>query len=134
MTDLRVVTTNGTDAILDQSTLQDFAASLRGRVLQPEDNGYDDARKVWNGMIDRRPALIAKCAGAADVIAAVRFAREQNLIFSIKGGGHNVTGNAVCEGGLVIDPSGMRSTRVDPVSLTVRAAAGGARGEARPGQ
>ena len=124
MTGLCVVTTNGTDAILDQSTLQDFAASLRGALLRPGDSGYDESRKVWNGMIDRRPALIAKCAGAADVIAAVRFAREQNLIFSIKGGGHNVTGNAVCEGGLVIDPSRMRSIRVDPVSLTVRAEAG----------
>jgi len=124
MTGLCVVTTNGTDAMLDQSTLQDFAASLRGALLRPGDSGYDESRKVWNGMIDRRPALIAKCAGAADVIAAVRFAREQNLIFSIKGGGHNVTGNAVCEGGLVIDPSRMRSIRVDPVSLTVRAEAG----------
>ena len=124
MTGLCVVTTNGTDAILDQSTLQDFAASLRGALLRPGDSGYDESRKVWNGMIDRRPALIAKCAGAADVIAAVRFAREQNLIFSIKGGGHNVSGNAVCEGGLVIDPSRMRSIRVDPVSLTVRAEAG----------
>jgi FAD/FMN-containing dehydrogenase len=124
MTDLRVITSDGGNRILEEATVRDFAANLRGPLLRPADCGYDEARRVWNGMIDRRPALIAKCAGAADVIAAVRFAREQNLIFSIKGGGHNVTGNAVCEGGLVIDPSRMRSIRVDPVSLTVRAEAG----------
>ena len=124
MTDLRVITSDGGNRILEEATVQDFAANLRGPLLRPGDSGYDEARRVWNGMIDRRPALIARCAGVADVIAAVRFAREQNLIFSIKGGGHNVTGNAVCEGGLVIDPSRMRSIRVDPVSLTVRAEAG----------
>jgi hypothetical protein len=124
MADLRVAATTGTDAILEEAAVHAFADSLRGQLLQLGDSDYDESRKVWNGMIDRRPALIAKCAGAADVIAAVRFAREHNLIFSIKGGGHNVTGNAVCEGGLVIDPSRMRSIRVDPVSLTVRAEAG----------
>jgi hypothetical protein len=124
MTDLRVITTEGTGAILEEAAVHEFAANLRGPLLRPGDGGYYQARKVWNGMIDRHPALIAKCAGAADVIAAVRFAREHNLIFSIKGGGHNVTGNAVCEGGLVIDPSRMKSIRVDPLSRTVRAEAG----------
>jgi hypothetical protein len=124
MTDLRVIAGDGGDSILAEATVSDFAANLRGPLLRPGDGGYDESRKVWNGMIDRRPALIAKCAGAADVMAAVRFAREHNLVFSIKGGGHNVTGNAVCEGGLVIDPSCMRSIRVDPVSLTVRSESG----------
>jgi len=86
MTDFRVITTNGTDAILEEATVQDFAADLRGRLLRPGDDGYDDARKVWNGMIGRRPALIARCAGTADVIAAVRFAREHGLLVSVKGG------------------------------------------------
>ncbi len=97
---------------------------LRGRLLHPGDGGYDEARKVWNGMIDRRPALIARCAGPADVIASVRFARDHGLLVSVKGGGHNITGNAVCEGGLMIDLSPMKSVRVDPVKLTARAEAG----------
>jgi hypothetical protein len=74
MTDLRVVTTEGADAILEEAAVHDFAANLRGPLLRPGDGGYDEARKVWNGMIDRHPALIARCAGVADVIAAVRFA------------------------------------------------------------
>ena len=77
MTDLRVVTTEGSDAILEEAAVHDFAANLRGSLLHPGDSGYDEARKVWNGMIDRRPALIARCAGPADVIAAVRFARSR---------------------------------------------------------
>jgi len=124
MTDFRVITTNGTDAILEEATVQDFAADLRGRLLRPGDDGYDDARKVWNGMIGRRPALIARCAGTADVIAAVRFAREHGLLVSVKGGGHNITGNAVCEGGLMIDLSPMKSVRVDPTKRIARAEAG----------
>src|ERR1700719_4131617 len=100
MTDLRVITTNGTDTILEEATVQNFADSLRGPLLHPGEGGYDEARKVWNGMIDRRPALIARCAGVADVIAAVRFARTHELLVSVRGGGHNITGNAVCEGGL----------------------------------
>ena len=79
MTDLRVVTTEGSDAILEEAAVQDFAASLRGPLLRPGEGGYDEARKVWNGMIDRRPALIARCAGVADVIAAVRFARTTSF-------------------------------------------------------
>jgi FAD/FMN-containing dehydrogenase len=75
-------------------------------------------------MIDRRPALIEQSAGADDIVAAVRFVREHNLIFSVKGGGHNVTGNAVCEGGLMINPSAMKSVRADPVGMTVRAESG----------
>src|ERR1700692_3925617 len=124
MTDLRVVTTEGTDAILEKATVQKFADSLRGPLLQPGEGGYDEARKVWNGMIDRRPALIARCAGVADVIAAVRFARAHELLLSVRGGGHNITGNAVCEGGLMIDLSPMKGVRVDPVKRIARAEAG----------
>jgi FAD/FMN-containing dehydrogenase len=124
MTDLRVIATDGSDKILEEITVQNFADSLRGRLLRLGDDGYDAARRVWNGMIDRRPALIARCAGPADVIAAVRFARENGLLVSVKGGGHNITGNAVCEGGLMIDLSPMKSVRVDPVARTARAEAG----------
>src|ERR1700739_4432221 len=124
MTDLRIITANGTDAILEEATVQNFADSLRGPLLSPREGGYDEARKVWNGMIDRRPALIARCAGVADVIAAVRFARTHELLVSVRGGGHNITGNAVCEGGLMIDLSPMKSVRVDPVKRSARAEAG----------
>jgi FAD/FMN-containing dehydrogenase len=124
MTDLRVVTTEGTDAILEEAAVHDFAANLRGPLLHPGDSGYDEARKVWNGMIDRRPALVARCAGTADVIAAVRFARSHGLLVSVKGGGHNITGNAVCDSGLMIDLSPMKSVRVDPLKRIARAEGG----------
>src|SRR5438046_3578194 len=124
MTDLRITTTNGTDAILEEATVQKFADSLRGPLVASAEDGYDGARKVWNGMIDRRPALIARCAGVADVVAAVRFARTHELLVSVRGGGHNITGNAVCEGGLMIDLSRMKSVRVDPARRTARAEAG----------
>src|SRR6516164_9323904 len=124
MTDLRVITSDGGDRILEEAAVQAFADSLRGRLVRPGEDGYDEARKVWNGMIDRRPALIARCAGVADVMAAVRFAREHELLVSVRGGGHNITGNAVCEGGLMIDLSPMKSVRVDPMKRTARAEAG----------
>jgi FAD/FMN-containing dehydrogenase len=91
-----------------------FKATLRGPVLQPGEPGYDDARAVWNAMIDRRPALIARCAGTADVVTAVNFARENGLALAVRGGGHNIAGSAVCADGLVIDLSGMRDVHVDP--------------------
>jgi FAD/FMN-containing dehydrogenase len=124
MTDLRVTTTEGTDAIFEDAAVRDFAANLRGPLLCPGDGGFDEVRRVWNGMIDRRPALIARCAGAADVIAAVRFARAHGLLVSVRGGGHNITGNAVCEGGLMIDLAPMKSVRVDPAKRIARAEAG----------
>jgi FAD/FMN-containing dehydrogenase len=124
MTDLRITTTSGTDTVLDEATIQGFMTGMRGSLLRPGDAGYDEARTVWNGMIDRRPALIAHCAGAADVIQAVHFARTHHLLVSVRGGGHNVTGTAVCDGGLMIDLSRMRSVRVDPGRRTVRAEGG----------
>jgi FAD/FMN-containing dehydrogenase len=84
---------------IDAEALQRFAEGVRGDVLRPGDEGYDDARSIWNGLIDRRPALIVQSTGAADVVDAVNFAREQGLVLSIKGGGHNVAGNAVNDGG-----------------------------------
>jgi FAD/FMN-containing dehydrogenase len=98
-------------------------------VLAPGDPGYDDARSLWNGLIDRSPALIVQCSGAADVVDAVNFAREQGLVLSIKAGGHNVAGNAVNDGGLVIDLSQMRGVHVDPATQTVRVQGGATLGD-----
>jgi FAD/FMN-containing dehydrogenase len=91
-----------------------FKATLRGPVLQPGDPGYDDARALWNAMIDKRPALIVRCAGTADVQASVAFARQNGLPLAVRGGGHNIAGSALCDDGLVIDLSGMRHVLVDP--------------------
>ena len=113
-----------TEAILADDQVQTFNASLRGALLCPGDTGYDDARTIWNAMIDRHPALIARCAGVADVIQAVNFARTHDLLVAVRGGGHNVAGNAVCEGGLMIDLSPMKSVRVDPVHRIARAEPG----------
>ena len=88
--------------------------AFRGRLISPHDTDYDSARAIWNGAIDRRPRLIARCIGTSDVIAAVRFARDHDLEIAIRGGGHNVAGTAVCDDGIVIDLSAMRAVRVDP--------------------
>src|SRR6266511_4663820 len=117
------------DAMLDADTVQGFSERVRGPVLRAGDPGYDDARAIWNGLIDRRPALIVRCTGAADVVDAVNFAREQNLLLSVKGGGHNVAGNAVNDGGVVIDLSQMRGVHVDPATKTVRAQGGATWGD-----
>ena len=124
MTDLRVTTTGGTDTVLDEAIVQGFQTSLRGPLLRTGDAGYDEARQVWNANIDKRPALIARCAGVSDVINAVNFARANHLLVSVRGGGHNIPGNCVCNGGLVIDLTGMKGIRVDPVRRTVRAEGG----------
>ena len=110
-----------TETALHISTLK---ANLRGELIQQGDEGYDAARKVYNGMIDKRPALIARCADVADVIAAVNFGRENGLLVSIRGGGHNAGGLGVCDDGLVIDLSLIRYTHVDPVARTVRVGGG----------
>lgn len=98
---------------LDESAVQAFGATLRGTALRPGDVGYDEARHVWNAMIDKHPALIAQCTHASDVALAVRFAREQGLPLTVKGGGHGVAGKAVCDGGLMIDLSPMQGIAVD---------------------
>src|SRR5258705_5897049 len=100
--------------IFERRQLACLRKQHRGPVLGPDDRDYDATRSIWNGMIDRRPAAIARCLGTVDVIAAVRFAREHNARISVRGGGHNVAGNAVCEGGLMIDLSLMRGIHVDP--------------------
>ena len=110
--------------MLDETTIEKFKASLGGELIQPNDEGYDDARKVWNAMIDKRPALIARCSGTVDVITAVNFAREQGLLLSVRGGGHNIAGTALCDDGLTIDLSGMKGLHVDLKTRTVRAQPG----------
>lgn len=124
MVDLQVITNTGANTVLTEALVEEFQTSLRGPLLQPGDAGYDDARIVWNGMIDRRPALIARCAGVADVIQAVNFARDNHLLVSVRGGGHNITGYAVNDGGIVIDLSQMKSVHVDLAKSTARAEAG----------
>src|SRR5579864_3845944 len=118
-----------TIAVLEQARIDPLKASLRGELIQPGDEGYDAARKVYNGMIDKHPALIARCADVADVIAAVNFARENGLLVSIRGGGHNAGGLGVCDDGLVIDLSLIRYTHVDPQARTVRVGGGSTWGD-----
>jgi len=110
--------------MIPQSAVQKFRDSIRGQSLCPGDQGYDSARTIPNAMINRRPAMIARCAGAADVIACVLFAREHDLLVSIRGGGHSVAGKSVCDDGLMIDLSAMKGIRVDPARRTVRAETG----------
>jgi FAD/FMN-containing dehydrogenase len=98
-----------------EEAIESYRGSLRGALLRPGDEGYDEARTVWNGNIDRYPALIAKCNGVADVIAAVNFARENQLLVAVRGGGHNAAGHGTCDGGIVIDLRPMKGIRVDPL-------------------
>jgi FAD/FMN-containing dehydrogenase len=115
--------------VVEELAIEKFQANLRGEVLRPGQDGYDTARKVFNAMIDKRPGLIVRCSGAADVIQCVNFAREQELPVSVRGGGHSVAGKAVCEGGLMIDFSRMKGIRVDPARRTAQAQAGLTGGE-----
>jgi FAD/FMN-containing dehydrogenase len=110
--------------VVAEEAVAAFKTTLRGALLRPGDDGYDAARTLWNAMIDKRPALIVRCAGVADVINAVNFARTYDLLVAVRGGGHNVAGNAVCDGGLMIDLSPMKSVHVDPVRRTARAEPG----------
>jgi FAD/FMN-containing dehydrogenase len=105
--------------MLNETTIASFRATLRGELIQPVDPNYDEARKVYNAMIDRRPRLIARCADVADVISAVNFGREQKLLVAIRGGGHNAGGLGICDDGLVIDLSAIRNVHVDPKKRTV---------------
>jgi FAD/FMN-containing dehydrogenase len=115
--------------MLNETTIATFRASLRGGLIEPGDPSYDAARNVYNGMIDRRPRLIVRCTDVADVISAVNFGREQKLLVSIRGGGHNACGLGVCDDGLVIDLSPMNYVRVDPKKKTVLAGGGATLGD-----
>ena len=118
-----------TDAVVDATLAGALAPELCGEVMGPGDGEYERARRVWNAMIDRRPAVIARCRGVADVIRAVGFAREHDLLIAVRGGGHSVAGNGVCDGGIVIDLSTMKGIHVDPRARTARVQPGVTLGE-----
>jgi FAD/FMN-containing dehydrogenase len=115
--------------MLDEATVEQFKVALRGELIQHGDPGYDEARKVYNGMIDKHPRMIARCADVADVISCVNFARENDVLLAVRGGGHNGAGWAVADDALVIDLSGMRGVRVDPEERTVRVEGGATWGD-----
>ena len=129
MAKMRILTLAGTESALDEAVVERFGSGLQGELLRPGDGEYEEARLLWNGVIDRRPALIARCAAVEDVIEAVNFARENDLLLAVRGGGHNVAGTASAEGGLVLDLSAMKDIEVDPERRTVRAGAGVTIGE-----
>jgi FAD/FMN-containing dehydrogenase len=110
--------------MIDTAAVDELAARFEGELVRPSDPSYDEVRQIWNGHIQRRPALLARCSGVADVMSAVRFAREQGLHPAVRGGGHAVAGHALCDDGLVIDLSRMTGTRVDPLDRTIRTEGG----------
>ena len=122
--DVAAVTRGGGETVLQKAAIKELRDSMRGQVLLPGNIGYEDARKIWNGMFDRRPALIARCALPADVRDAVAFARSNNLLVAVRSGGHSISGKSVCDGGMMIDLAPMRGVRVDPIDQTARAQAG----------
>src|SRR5437660_6219275 len=109
---------------LEENSIAELKAKLRGRVIEPRDLDYDDARKVYNAMIDKKPRLIARCADVADVINSVNFARKHDLLLAIRSGGHNGGGLGICDDGLVIDLAAIKNTRVDPNARTVTVGGG----------
>jgi len=122
-------TSGTTRALADDGAVNSLRGKLRGTVIAPRDDSYDEARRVWNGMVDRRPAAIVKPAGVADVLAALRFAREYDLRIAVRGGGHSVAGNGTVDGGIVIDLGPMKGVRVDRVTKRVHVGAGVTLGE-----
>src|SRR3954469_13678784 len=118
------MTTEAIPHVLGDATLAEFEQGLSGRLIRPDDDAYDEARAVWNGAHDRRPALIVRCGGVADVMRAVDFARSEDLLVAVRGGGHSIPGFSTVDGGIVIDLSAMRSVHVDPDRRTAVASGG----------
>ncbi|MCB1497065.1 MAG: FAD-binding oxidoreductase [Bauldia sp.] len=116
---MKLKTIDGKTTSIDDEKLDGLRAGMRGEVLTEDSPGYDEARTIWNAMIDRKPAIIVCCQGVADVMQAVRFAADNGLLTAVHGGGHNIAGNAVCDGGVMIDLSQMKSVRVDPAARRV---------------
>ncbi len=129
MTAIELATPAGETVEISTDVMEGLRSGLRGSILLPGDPGYDQARTVWNAMIDKRPGLIVRCAGAADVLRAIRFGRDHGLLIAIKGAGHNIAGSAVCDGGLMVDLSPMKSVHVDPWNRTARVEPGVTLGE-----
>ncbi|MGI0084922.1 MAG: FAD-binding oxidoreductase [Nitrososphaerales archaeon] len=109
---------------IPENSVNELKANFRGQLVLPMDKNYEQVRKIWNGMIDKHPAMIARCLGASDVMKAVKFAGDHDIAVSVRGGGHNVAGNSLCDGGLVIDLTDMKSVRVDPERKIARAEPG----------
>ena len=116
-------------APVSSGIIESFSGGIAGQVIRPEDSQYDRARRIWNASVDKRPGLIVRCAGTADVVHSVMFARANDLLVAIRGGGHNVAGRALCDGGVVIDLSGMRAVFVDPARRTARVQGGATLGD-----
>lgn len=130
MTAVALKTLDGTgSSSIPAEVLEGLRKELRGTLCLPGEPGYDAARAIWNAMIDRKPAAIVRAVGAADVMRTVSLARDHRLLLSVRGGGHNIAGNAVCDGGLMLDLSLMKSVRVDPVARTARVEPGVTLGE-----
>ena len=129
MNNILFATTQGSKSKINSAALDEFKAKLRGVIISPDDAEYENTRKVYNGMIDKRPGLIVRCTDVADVIAAVNFSRENNLLLSVRGGGHNAGGLGICDDGLVIDLSLIKNIRVDKAAKTVRVGGGNVWGE-----
>jgi FAD/FMN-containing dehydrogenase len=119
----------GKQLVLRGRDIDELRGSLRGQLLTAGEEGYEQARRIWNGAFDRRPALIVRCAGAADVVQAVNFGRTQDLLIAVRAGGHSLSGQSVCDGGLMIDLSLMRGVRVDPIARTARVESGALLGD-----
>ena len=124
MPDVQIKTRSGAARAVPQRAIESLSTALHGQLLFPGSADYDAARSIWNAMIDRKPAMIARCATPDDVAAAVRFATAHELLLSVRGGGHNIAGNAVCDGGLMIDLSTMKTVGVDPQTRTARVGPG----------
>jgi FAD/FMN-containing dehydrogenase len=129
MKELRIKTRTGATKSVSARSVAGFADAFRGQLVLPDSPDYDSARKIWNATVDRRPAVIVRCTTALDVVQTVRFADEHDLLLAVRGGGHNVAGNSVCDDGLVLDLSHMRAVRVDPGRRTVTVEGGVTLGE-----
>ena len=129
MSGLTFKTFSGSSTTLDPSVAKDLATKVQGEILTADSPGFDKVRVVWNAMIDRKPALIARCKSADDVVACVKFATQHDLLVAVRGGGHNIAGNAVCEGGLLIDLSLMRAVKVDAAKQTAHVEGGALLGD-----
>ena len=129
MSGLTFKTFSGSSTTLDPSVAKDLATKVQGEILTADSPGFDKVRAVWNAMIDRKPALIARCKSTDDVVACVKFAKQHDLLVAVRGGGHNIAGNAVCEGGLLIDLSLMRAVKVDAAKQTAHVEGGALLGD-----
>jgi len=129
MSDVMLRTASGGQCALSPDQVGELRASVRGALCLPGEPAYEVSRTIWNAMIDRRPGLVVRAAGAADVIRTVNLARDHGLLLAVRSGGHNIAGNAVCDGGLMLDLSAMKSVRIDPAARTARVEPGVILGE-----